>query len=408
MTACRGCGSSGTEPVIDLGRQPLANAYLDEPAPRGPEAKYPLALVFCPRCTLVQISESVDPELLFGDYRYLSSSSDAFVEHAKALASRLVDRYRLTSSHQVYEIGSNDGYLLQHYRDLGIPVRGVEPAAAIAQVATDRGVPTLNTFFSSSVAQTLRDEVGPAEVIHANNVLAHVPDVHDVLRGVETLLADEGTFVVETPYVRDMVDRLEFDTIYHEHVYYYSLTSLSALLVENGLRVVDVERLPVHGGSLRVFSRKAATAGETRPEVAALLDEEEAGGLVRPEYYRSFASRVESLGAILREMLVRLRKDGHRIAAYGAAAKGTVLLNAFGIGADLIEFVVDRNTMKQGLYMPGQHLLIRPVEDLLTEMPDVVLLLAWNVAEEVVAQQQAYVRGGGRFLVPVPEPRFLG
>lgn len=394
--------------MIDLGRQPLANAYLDEPARRRPEAKYPLALVFCPQCTLVQISESVEPGLLFSDYRYLSSSSDAFVEDAKALASRLVERYRLTSANQVYEIGSNDGYLLQHYRDLGIPVRGVEPAAAIAQVATDRGVPTLNTFFSAGVAQTLRDDVGPADVIHANNVLAHIPDVHDVLRGVETLLADEGTFVVETPYVRDMVDRLEFDTIYHEHVYYYSLTSLSALLAESGLRVVDVERLLVHGGSLRVLSRKAATGGDRRPEVAALLDEEEIGGLVRAEYYRSFASRVESLGATLREMLVRLRNDGHRIAAYGAAAKGTVLLNAFGIGADLIEFVVDRNTMKQGLYMPGQHLLIRPVEDLLTEMPDVVLLLAWNVAEEVVDQQQAYVRRGGRFLVPVPEPRFLG
>lgn len=408
MTSCRGCGASGAEPVIDLGRQPLANAYLDEPALDRPEATYPLALVFCPRCSLVQISESVDPQLLFGDYRYLSSSSDAFVERARALATRLVDRYRLNASSQVYEIGSNDGYLLQHYRDLGIPVRGVEPAKAIARVATGRGVPTLSEFFSSAVARALRSDVGPADVIHANNVLAHVPDVHDVLRGIEILLADDGTLVVETPYVRNLVDGLEFDTIYHEHVYYYSLTSLAALWSASGLRIVDVERLPVHGGSLRVFGRKASSGGAQGPEVGALLADEVSAGIVGHAYYRSFAARVDALGVGLREMLVGLRKDGRRIAAYGAAAKGTVLLNAFGIGADLIDFVVDRNPMKQGLYMPGQHLPIRPVEDLLTEVPDVVLLLAWNVADEVVGQQEAYLRHGGRFLVPVPEPHFVG
>lgn len=408
MTACRGCGASSTEVVIDLGRQPLANAYLDDAGLDLPENTYPLALVFCPSCALVQLAESVDPAVLFADYLYLSSTSHTFVQHAQALVSRLVECYGLTSGSYVYELGSNDGYLLQHYVAHGVTVCGIEPAEAIASVARERGVPTVTRFFSSEVAHDLRAERPPADVIHANNVLAHVPDVHDVLRGIDALLAPTGTFVVETPYVRDLVDRLEFDTIYHEHVFYYSLTSLSALLRANGLRVVDVERLGVHGGSLRIYAQKATSGGQPAATVAALLAEEQEAGLATADYYRSFALRVAELGESLRDMLQGLRTDGQRVAAYGAAAKGTVLLNTFGIGTDLVEFVVDRNPMKLGRYMPGQHLPIRPVDDLLSEMPEVVLLLAWNFAGEIVGQQEEYVRRGGRFLVPVPEPLFVG
>lgn len=408
MTPCKGCGAPGTQPVLDLGRQPLANAYVDEAALHGadPEPMYPLELVFCERCTLVQIAETVDPAVLFNDYRYLSSSSDAFVSHARTLVTNLVERYGLGAGSHVYEIGSNDGYLLQHYQALGVLVLGIEPAAAIARMAEGRGVPTLNRFFTAELAGSIRARGLAADVIHANNVLAHMPDVHDALEGVATLLADGGTFVAETPYVRDLVDSIEFDTIYHEHVFYYSLSSLGFLLGAHGLAVVDVERLDVHGGSLRVYAQKAEAATPA-PSVAALADEERDAGLCQPGYFRSFASRVERLGDELRDTLLTLRKDGHRIAAYGAAAKGTVLLNAFGIGTDLVEFVVDRNPLKQGRHMPGQHQPIRPTEALLTERPDVVLLLAWNVEAEVVDQQQDYLRGGGRLLVPVPEPRFV-
>jgi SAM-dependent methyltransferase len=407
VTPCKGCGAPGTEPVIDLGRQPLANAYLDDGALHGtePEPMYPLALVFCERCALVQIAETVDPAVLFGDYRYLSSSSDAFVSHARSLVTDLVQRYGLDGASHVYEIGSNDGYLLQHYQAFGIPVLGIEPAEAIARMAGERGVPTLDAFFTAELARSIRARGLAADVIHANNVLAHMPDVHDALDGIATLLADGGTFVAETPYVRDLVDRLEFDTIYHEHVFAYSLSSLQSLFGAHGLDVVGVERLPVHGGSLRVFAQKAPAVAA--PIVGALAVDEQAAGLLDAAYYRTFASRVEHLGDQLRDTLLTLRKNGRRVAGYGAAAKGTVLLNAFAIGTDLVEFVVDRNPLKQGRYMPGQHQPIRPPEALLAEMPDVVLLLAWNVEAEVVAQQQEYLRAGGRFLVPVPEPRFV-
>ena len=338
---CRGCGAAEPELVIDLGDQPLANGYVDADRAVEPEARFPLRLVFCPQCALVQIAETVDPVQLFGDYVYLSSSSDAFVAHAADLAATLIEQAGLTSASRVVELGSNDGYLLRHYRLRGIPVLGIEPAPAIARIAEARGVPTVNEFFSAALARRLRDTGVIADVLHANNVLAHLPDIHDALQGIETLLSPTGRLVVETPYVRDLVDRLEFDTIYHEHVFSYSLASLAAL------------------------------------------------------------------GDRLRGVLAALRRDGRRIAGYGAAAKGTVLLNALGIGDDLIEFIADRNPLKHGRLMPGVRIPIRPAEAVLEEMPDVVLLLVWNFADEVLDQQRAYVERGGRFLVPVPEPWFL-
>lgn len=405
--SCRGCGAAEPEFVIDLGRQPLANGYVDADQAAGPaDPRFPLMVVFCPQCSLVQLAETVDPAQLFSGYIYLSSSSDAFVAHACALAESLIEQTPLTPASLVIEIGSNDGYLLQHYRRHGVPVLGVEPAAALARIADDRGIPTVNEFFSADLAQRLCDEAVHADVLHANNVLAHMPDIHDVLTGIARLLSPGGRLVVETPYVRDLVDHVEFDTIYHEHVFYYSLSSLAPLLAEHDLVVVDVERLAVHGGSLRVHAQHGGAAPEGR-RVAELLAEEKDAGLLDMAYYEQFASRVAALGRALRACLADLRADGRRIAAYGAAAKGTALLNTFGIGADVIEFVADRNPLKHGRLMPGVRIPIRPAEAVAEEMPDVVLLLVWNFAAEVVAQQQAYVDRGGRFLVPIPEPRFI-
>jgi SAM-dependent methyltransferase len=303
------------------------------------------------------------------------------------------------------EIASNDGYLLQYYVEAGVPVLGIEPARNIAPAAEARGVTTVCAFFGASLAEELRAAGRRADVVHANNVLAHVPDLNGVLGGMARLLAPGGVAVVETPYVRDLVERLEFDTIYHEHLSYYSLTSLERAFRRNGLSVVGVERLPIHGGSLRVF----AEAGDAPPAgvVASLLAEEQDLGMDRLAYFHGFAGRVEDLRRKLRDLLAGLKSRGHRVAAYGAAAKGAVLLNACGIGAETLDFVADRSQYKQGRFMPGVHLPVVAPERLLHDRPDEVLLLAWNFADEILEQQAAYRAQGGRFVIPVPKPRIV-
>ena len=406
-SGCRGCGRLDVTTVLDLGRQPLANALLSADELDQPEPRYPLRLVFCSGCSLLQLGETVSPEAMFRHYLYRSSTSDAFVGHARALAGRLVAEARVAPDGLVVELGSNDGYLLKAYVEAGRRVIGVDPAANLADEARSNGVAVVSEFFSAAVAARIRDEHGPADIVHAHNVLAHVGNVQDVLAGVKALLSDGGVFVIETPSCRDLVDRLEFDTIYHEHVFYYSLTSLTGLLERNGLVAADVEHVPVHGGSLRVFAQVAGVAAPASPSVAAMLAEEQRIGLDGPEYYESFAARVHALGDELRRTLAGLRADGQRVAAYGAAAKGTVLLNLFGLGPDDLDFVADRNELKQGRYMPGQHVPIVGPDALVAAMPDVVLLLSWNFADEILGQQAEYRRRGGRFLLPVPAPTLV-
>lgn len=284
---------------------------------------------------------------------------------------------------------------------------GIEPARNVVAVAAERGVETICAFFGEDLARELAAGGRRASVLHANNVLAHVPDVNGVVAGIAEVLAPDGLVVVETPYVRDLVERTEFDTVYHEHLFYYSLTALDRLLGRNGLRIVDVERLDIHGGSLRVFGVRADSPEESRPAVRALLDEEERLGIDRSGYFEDFAVRVEQLREELLELLRDLKAHRHRIAAYGAAAKGATLLNAFGIGADVLDFVADRSEHKQGLCMPGVRLPIVAPEHLLEAMPDEVLLLAWNFADEILEQQAEYRRRGGRFIVPIPRPRLV-
>jgi SAM-dependent methyltransferase len=404
---CRSCDHGDLRPILSLGRTPLANALLTAEQLREPEATFPLELAFCPACALVQITETVPPEVLFREYAYLSSFSDTVVQNAEGIVHRLIGLEGLGSESLAVEIASNDGYLLQHYHHKGIPVLGIEPAANIARVARDeRGIPTVCEFFGAQLAAELVAGGRAADVVHGNNVLAHVADLNGVVQGIATVLKPRGVAVIEVPYVKDLIDHCEFDTIYHEHLCYFSLTALDRLFRRHRLVIRDVERIPIHGGSLRIFASRAewAIPGEA---VKSLLAEEAAWGVDREEFYRGFGAKVERLRASLLELLGGLKTQGRRIAAYGASAKGSTLLNFFGIGADTLEFVVDRSTVKQGRYTPGTHLPILAPEKVLELRPDYLLLLTWNFADEILAQQRAFRDQGGRFIIPIPECRVV-
>jgi SAM-dependent methyltransferase len=384
---------------------PLANALLTTQQLDEPEDRFPLELYFCPQCALVQIGETVAPERLFRDYAYASSFSETMLEHARTLVGALIKRRGLEPTALVIEVASNDGYLLQFYKERGIPVLGIEPAANIAALASAKGIPTLTEFFDEQLAGWLAAEGKLADVIHAHNVFAHVPDPNRFVGGLKQVLKPDGIAVVEAPYVRNLITALEFDTIYHEHFSYYLLSAVEALCRRHALMICDVELVPIHGGSLRLFishvGRPASAA------VTALLAQEKSEGLLRFDYYRDFGDRVARLKAQLLELLERLHGEGHRIAAYGASAKGNTLMNAFGIDRRLVEFVADRSDLKQGRYTPGNHLPILPPRALLERRPDYVLLLTWNFAAEILAQQAEFRRGGGKFIVPVPEVKVV-
>jgi len=395
------------DPFLDLGAQPLANAFVRAEDAARPDPRFPLAVAYCGRCHLVQLTETAPPETLFDEYLYFSSYSDHFVAHARAMAGALVERFGLGAGRRVLEIASNDGYLLQFFQAHGMAVLGVEPARNVAEAARGRGIPTLTRFFGPDAVSEIVGTFGRAAVIVGNNVLAHVPAVNGFLAAVAACLEPDGAAVFEFPYLGDLLARTAFDTIYHEHVFYYSLAAVEALAARAGLETFDVERQRVHGGSLRVFLQ-AGGARPVEPAVARLRADEAAGGLTDGARYAGFRHDVAALCRDLVGRLRRLRADGRRLAAYGAPAKGTVLLNACGIGPDLLDFTVDRSPHKQGRLVPGVRLPIRPAEDLVKEMPDVTLILPWNITDEIVEQQAEYLRRGGRFMVPVPVPRLLG
>ena len=405
---CRACGARNLKLVLSLGKMPLANSLLTAEQLDKPEPVFPLDVTFCPDCALVQITETVPPEVLFRDYLYFSSFSDALVAHARQNVQKLLAARKLGPDSLVVEIASNDGYLLQFFKQAGVPVLGIEPATNIAKVAVEHGIQTINEFFCDALATKLRTEGKRADVVIGNNVLAHVADLNGFVRGVATLLKDDGLAQFEFPYVKDMIDHVEFDTIYHEHLCYYSLTSVVRLFQRHGLRCVGVERIPIHGGSLRVqWALQGRSSNKPSPAVDALLREETAWDVNSFEFYAGFAQRVEKLGAHLRTMLNDLKRQGRSIAAYGAAAKGSTLLNYFRIGRETIDFVVDRSTHKQGRFMPGTRIPILPPDELHKRRPDYVLLLTWNFADEILNQQAEYQKQGGKFIIPVPEPRVI-
>lgn len=386
---------------------PLANALLRAPPAPDAEPRFPLELVFCPRCTLVQITVDVAPEELFCDYAYFSSYSDTMVRHAALLAERTIRERSLDRRSLVVEVASNDGYLLSSYANAGVRVLGIEPARNVARVAIRRGVPTLCEFFGRELAHDLARDGLAADVLHAHNVLAHVPDLHGFLDGIEALLSERGIACIEVPHVRSLVDGCEFDTIYHEHLAYFSLTALVALVARHGLAVASVERIPVHGGSLRVFVGRARST-EPDGSVASLLAEERRWGVGDLATYRGFAERAVRLRDRLAELLHDRSARGAAIAGYGASAKGCILLNWLGAAGQTLRWIADKSPHKQGRLLPGVHTPVVAPERIAGDRPDYLLLLVWNIADEVMAQQRAFAAQGGRFVVPIPTVEVIG
>jgi SAM-dependent methyltransferase len=408
ITACRGCASTDLQVFLDLGETPLADALVTAEVVEHPEfeQRFALAVAFCPTCSLVQITEDVDREVLFVDnYLYFSSFSDHLLQHSRDHALGLIEARQLGPDSLAVEIASNDGYLLKNFVDAGVPAVGFDPAPDQAEAARAIGVDTIEEFFGLDAARALRSDRGPADVIVANNVMAHIPDPNDFVAGMAHLLADDGLITVENPSVWDLVDRCAFDTIYHEHFFYHSCLSVKALAERHGLHLNHVEYFPdLHGGTNRWH---LGHRDEPTDHVLERLDAERAAGLDRFDFYADFGARVDDLRSRLLEMLRSLRSEGQTVAAYGAAAKGATMLNATGIGTDLVSYVVDRNVHKQGRFMPGTHQPIVGPEVLVDDGPDVLLLLAWNFAAEIMQQQADYAAAGGRFLVPVPSPELI-
>lgn len=401
---CLGCGAPLTRSLIDLGVMPLANSYVAADAAE-PDPCYPLHARVCDACLLVQVEPVVPPEQIFGEYAYFSSYSESWIAHCRRYARMVTGRFALSRSSKVVEIASNDGYLLTNFVEAGIPCVGVEPAANVAHVARTRGVPTEVAFFGVATARRLAAAGQSADLLVAKNVLAHVPDINDFVAGVGILLRSEGVFTVEFPHVLNLIRELQFDTIYHEHFTYLSLLAVEKILARHRLRVFDVEKVPTHGGSLRLFICHAGSQRQTLGNVAALRAKEKAAKLDRPEGYAGFTPRIERVRRDLVGFLDAAQVNGFKTAAYGAAAKGNTLLNYCGVRRDRIAFVAERNPAKQGRLLPGSRIPVCAPDAIMAEKPDYVLILPWNLKDEVTKQNAAVRQWGGKFVTAIPQIR---
>jgi len=405
---CRNCAAPLTETFVDLGMSPLCERFLRADQLDEMEPFFPLHVRVCPACLLVQLPEYVAPEEIFGEYAYFSSFSTSWLAHAERYVDMAIERFGLGPGSRVIEAASNDGYLLGHARDRGLTVLGIEPARNIAEVAREKGIPTISEFLGADVGRRIAAEQGAADLVVANNVFAHVPDIHDFTAGLAALLAPSGVLTIEIPHLVRLVEGNQFDTIYHEHFTYYTLHTAADVLARHGLEVFDVEELPTHGGSLRYFVQHAATGRQARsPRVAALEAAEAAKGFTTLEGHMAFRPKVEATKRALLAFLVAERSAGHRIVAYGAPGKGNTLLNYCGIRTDLVEYAVDRNPYKHGRFTPGTHIPIHDVDRLMADDPDVVLILPWNLRTEIRAQLAPLVDRGVRLVVPIPEVEVL-
>ena len=401
--SCRSCDAPLARVFVDLGSSPLANAYLTADDLERPEVFYPLRVYVCERCYLVQLPSVVTPEELFSEYAYLSSYSDTWVRHAGEYVERVTDRFGLDSSSKVVEIASNDGYLLQHFRERGVPVLGIEPARNAAEVAEKKGIRTLVAFFGSATANELARAGESADLLIGNNVLAHVPALNDFVAGIRALLRPAGIATLEFPHLLVLIDATEFDTIYHEHVSYFSLVAVERVFARNGLTIFDVEELSTHGGSLRIYARRSEDARPAAPAVDELLRRERQAGLERLDAYTAFADRVANAKRSLLAFLVSAKNEGRTIVGYGAPAKGNTLLNYCGVRTDFVDYVVDRNPRKQGHFLPGTHIPIHDPDRIAETRPDYLLILPWNLQDEVVDQMSHVREFGCRFVVPIPQ-----
>jgi SAM-dependent methyltransferase len=408
LLRCRFCAAPLQHTFVDLGMSPLCESYVSEDRVGAMEPFYPLHVRVCQRCLLVQLEEFVAAETIFGEYAYFSSYSDSWVRHARRYVATAVERFGIGPESFVLELASNDGYLLQHVIARGIPALGIEPAANVAAAARERGVDTIVRFFGRELATELADEGRRADLLVANNVMAHVPDLNDFVGGMAIALAPRGVATIEVPHLLRLIEGNQFDTIYHEHFSYFSFLTARAVLAAHGLEVFDVEELASHGGSLRVYAQPQGTGRHAvSPAVNGLADRERALGYDSLEAYTSFAEQVAETKWRLLEFLIAARRNGSRFAGYGAPGKGNTLLNYCGIRTDLLAFTVDRNPYKQGKFLPGTHIPIRRPDALEEERPDYILILPWNLKDEIVTQL-AYARGwGARFIVPIPEVEVL-
>jgi SAM-dependent methyltransferase len=400
---CRFCSAGLTTTFVDLGMSPLCESYIPAEALNHMEPFYPLHVFLCTECFLVQLDEYVTPEHIFTEYAYFSSYSDSWVEHARRYVDKISERLDLGASSRVVEVASNDGYLLQHFVGRGIPVLGIEPAANVGRVAIEKGVPTITRFFGVQTATDVAREHGRADLIVGNNVLAHVPDINDFVHGLQILLKPAGTVTMEFPHLVRLMEGNQFDTIYHEHFSYLSLIAVQGIFKAHGLRLYDVEEIPTHGGSLRIYACHEDAATPAGQAVHDLIRREEQFGLRKRETYARFGEQVMETKRKLLAFLIEARREGKRLAGYGAPGKGNTLLNYCGIRTDFLDYTVDRNPYKHGKYLPGTHIPIYPPERIRETRPDYVLILPWNLRDEIVSQL-GYIRDwGGRFVVPIPE-----
>ena len=405
-STCRFCSTPLTHTFCDLGMSPLSNSYIAADELQATEPFYPLHAYVCSECCLVQLEEFESPQEIFNDYAYFSSFSDSWLEHSKNYTLLMQSRLGLDSSSQVVEIGSNDGYLLQYFVDAGIPVLGVEPAANVAAVAMDKGIPTIVKFFGTETAKEMADAGQQADLLLGNNVLAHVPDINDFVAGMAIVLKPDGVITMEFPHLLQLMQNNQFDTIYHEHFSYLSLLSVEQIFARHGLQVFDVDELPTHGGSLRIYARLAGNE-PVCDNIIALRKTEADTGLSNLDTYAAFGEKVQETKRKLLEFLIAAKRDGKRVAAYGAPAKGNTLLNYCGVRQDLIDFTVDRSPAKQDRFLPGTHIPVYAPEKLSDAKPDYVLILPWNIKDEIMDKMRHIRDWGGRFVVPIPKVEVL-